>query len=513
LLFAGLLPHGILTNVAVPAKQLPKACPLKRRPLIFRLTAVLLGLSIFPLFEATCRIAGWGAETTTVDAWQQFAGTRPLFQRTPDGSNYRIAANRREFFADDSFPVHKSADTRRIFVFGGSTVQGRPFSLSTSFTTFLQLGLTHAVPDTQWEVVNCGGISYASYRLLPIMQECLAYDPDLFVVCTGHNEYLECITYAKTVKTTSAVNHGRRWLESLHSFRLLRQTLHNDTERPEPQPATSPALLPEEVDAILDHQGGLDHFTRSTLHRSEIASEFGRNLQRMVELSKSASVPLIMMSPPVNLRDCPPFKSEFSDDTTLVHQKQVTADLKAASDQIATNVAQSIALLEHATTLDAQFAFSWYQLGQAYLQAKRFDRAKVAFQRAIDEDVCPLRMTSELQQAMQQVVQQNDVPFLNVQQLMEPDSRLGIVGEFVLADHIHPSFGSHQRIALELANHVGTILKLPATQGWQPFAQKTFDEHLQSLDDLYFLRGRRTLANLKAWTQGRADGPPLIEEK
>ena len=62
---------------------------------------------------------------------------------------------------------------------GGSTVQGRPFSIETAFSTWLELSLTAADPSRIWQVVNCGGVSYASYRLAPIVDESSCYKPDL----------------------------------------------------------------------------------------------------------------------------------------------------------------------------------------------------------------------------------------------------------------------------------------------------------------------------------------------
>ena len=41
------------------------------------------------------------------------------------------------------------------------------------------------------EVINAGGICYASYRLLDLVDECLNYEPDLIIVMCGHNEFLE----------------------------------------------------------------------------------------------------------------------------------------------------------------------------------------------------------------------------------------------------------------------------------------------------------------------------------
>ena len=119
----------------------------KSRKWTFRVVSILLGLSVFILFEGVCRITGWGAEPPSTSAFAEFATIRPLFERTADGQRYQVAANRRLFFAEESFAAEKQPREFRIFVFGGSTVQGRPFSIPTSFTTFLEIGLRHADPS------------------------------------------------------------------------------------------------------------------------------------------------------------------------------------------------------------------------------------------------------------------------------------------------------------------------------------------------------------------------------
>ncbi len=62
---------------------------------------------------------------------------------------------------------------------GGSTVQGHPFSVETSFTTWLELSLKAADPSRHWRVVNCAGVSYATYREAIVVKELLGYKPDL----------------------------------------------------------------------------------------------------------------------------------------------------------------------------------------------------------------------------------------------------------------------------------------------------------------------------------------------
>ena len=49
-------------------------------------------------------------------------------------------------------------------------------------------------------MINCGGVSYASYRLGPILDEVLGYEPDLIMLYTGHNEFLEARTYPRLIE-------------------------------------------------------------------------------------------------------------------------------------------------------------------------------------------------------------------------------------------------------------------------------------------------------------------------
>ncbi|MCA9065547.1 MAG: hypothetical protein KDA96_20910, partial [Planctomycetaceae bacterium] len=396
-----------------------------------------------------------------------------------------------------------------IFVLGGSTVQGRPWSIPTSFTTFLQQALSAADPERSWEVVNCGGISYASYRLVPIMTECLSYEPDLFIVCTGHNEFLEDVTYADHKETSGVVPQATEWLQHLRSFRAVRQLIHSG-----PTTSVDRPVLPAEVDALLDHQGGLEMFRRDDGHAQDVVRHFRSNLLRMTGLARQHHIPLLMLQPPSSLVDCPPFKSQLSvTDPALV--SRVRDSVHAASEPGRTP-AESIQLLQSATQVDERFAFAWYQLGHALIADRRFHEAVDAFVRARDEDICPLRMTSPLEQTMHSVVEETGTPFVNLHEFLAGHCANGLVGDQVLCDHIHPSFRSHHDMALLICEWMmdsGLVKTPPDADAWQRTCRRQFEAHLTSLDNLYFLRGQRALEDLKGWAAGRAEGPPVMKNR
>ncbi len=490
------------------------------RAAAFRMTAVVVALSVFPMLELVCVIGDWGDVDVHDDPFVGFAAIRPLFELTDDGRRYHTSPSRRSFFEEDSFLASKPQNEFRIFVFGGSTVQGNPFSIETSFTRFLQLALHEADSTRSWEVVNCGGISYASYRIVPLMQECLKYQPDLFIFCEGHNEFLEDVSYANVRETSPAIANLYAAVSRFRSFRLLRWSLRQPfsadarfSSTPDPaQPETKP-VLPPEVDALLDHEGGLAAYHRDDQHAQQVVSHFGTNLVRMICLSRKHNIPLLVIQPPSNLSDCPPFKSQFSDSTSEEQIDQIRTLLERASEVLSTDAEQSAHLIRQAVALDPRFAWSWYQLGHTLVGLSQFDDARQAFIRARDEDVCPLRMISALEEAMQRIVSKFDLDFLNAANLLQQQCPDGITGNHILADHVHPSFGGHELIAIAIVEwmQMRQFLRDPSTD-WKDRSNAVFARHLLSLENLYFLRGQRRLKDLQGWAAGRSNGPPLIRK-
>ena len=126
-----------------------------------------MGLVVCVLFfaaiEAVLRIAGVPARDPGDDPFVGFSGTQPLF--VVDNGIASTAPAKLRFFNQASFPVKKDPDTIRIFCLGGSTTYGHPFDGRTSFPRWLEDLLKASSPDKNFEVINAGGVSYASYEL------------------------------------------------------------------------------------------------------------------------------------------------------------------------------------------------------------------------------------------------------------------------------------------------------------------------------------------------------------
>ena len=384
-----------MRNIWLPLRQiLRRLLPARKSRLLFPLCAVLIGMLPLVVTEAVLRTCHLGVVSDADDPYVGFANIRPLFRFNTQTGDYEIAPERQTFFRPDSFSAKKAANEYRIFCLGGSTVQGRPYAIETSFGTWLEINLQVADPSRQWKVVNCGGVSYASYRLVPILQEVLGHEPDLIILCTGHNEFLEDRTYGPIKRAPRWLSRAHGLLSHLHTYNALRSVAvrvrksmvvdHN--KRPQ---------LPEEVEALLDYRGGLDDYHRDDHWRQGTIAHFQANLQRMVTMCQSRGVPILLINPPYNLQDTPPFKFAHRDGITPREEEQFELIWDAAKQEgVATS--ERIRLLKQAIAIDDRHAAVQFHLGRCYLSSEMYDKARMRLTQAKDEDICPLRILSPM---------------------------------------------------------------------------------------------------------------------
>lgn len=480
-----------------------------RRHWLFRLAAVAVGLLPFVLAELLCVACGWGRPVEHDDPFVGFSAVHPLFVLSEDGQRYEIARSRYKFFAPDSFSAQKGDREFRIFALGGSTVQGRPFSIETSFTTWLELALGAADESRTWEVVNCGGISYASYRLVPILEECLRHQPDLILLCTGHNEFLEDRTYEPVKRLPAALQRPLEFLAQRRLTVLARELLPRDSAAGTPR--NERPVLADDADAMLNYRHGLELYHHDDAWRAGVAAHFEYNLRRMIALCREAGVPLILIHEPSNLSDQPPFKSENGPGLSEEGRRRFGALLADAQPLYRTDVQGAIARLNEALAIDDRHAATWYELGKCYETLGDFAAARAALIRARDEDVCPLRLPSNMEQALRDIAAEAGVPLIDSHVLLESRTPSGILGSLWLVDHIHPSFEGHQLIAEALVDQMAAGGLVQPRTGWLESARSAWSAHFAALPDRYFLVGEDTVKNVRHWSRGEAWGPPAEE--
>ncbi len=481
--------------------------PSRCRAILFRLAAVAIGLTPLLICEGLLWCFGAGVPRYDHDPFAGFHAVHPLFALSADLGRYEIAKSRLDFFRPDSFAAEKGPDEFRIFCLGGSTVQGRPFAIETSFPTFLELSLRAAEPDRQWEVVNCGGVSYASYRLVPIFEEVLRYEPDLIVLYTGHNEFLEDRTYGHIKHMPAVIARPAELLARTRTYQVLRQMVHTDgSGNPgnlESQQTGRP-LLPDEVDAMLEYRGGLEKYHRDEEWCRTVNEHFRYNLNRMVALALKADVPLLLVNPVSNLRDCPPFKNEHRDDLTEAERQRWESLIAEASEQHGRNSAEALRLLQQAREIDDQHAGLHYLLAKTHDAMGNMPFAHQEYLAAKEDDICPLRILESMNRAVLDTAHATGTPLVDVRRMYGEISEGGIPGGLYLIDHVHPSIEGHQLIADLIASKLSLMGIVDPRPDWRERRNAAFRAQLDSLDSLYYSRGQQRLDALRLWTQGKA---------
>jgi lysophospholipase L1-like esterase len=466
---------------------------------------ITFGLVLLPLAmgELVLRLCTSAPEVSSYDPYVSFSGLSPLFVPDSAGERLEIAAERRSAFRRQSFAATKGDQTFRVFCLGGSTVQGRPYSVETSFTTWLELSLSAAQPEIDYEIVNCGGISYASYRLVPVMRELLEYEPDLFIIYTGHNEFLEDRTYRRVKKSPRVLLKLHRIMLNLRSYALAERLLSRRRARRVGGESEARTELSNEVRTKLDLEQGLESYRRDPTWRRGTIEHFARNLEIMIRMARNRAVPMILANPVSNLKDCPPFKPEPQADLTE-SQIQDVAKLREQAAQLDWNDTYGkIELIEKAAQIDNRNADLFFLLGRYYLRLGRSQDAKKWFLLAKEEDVCPLRILEPMHEAIQELAARYDTPLLDARALIEEHTEDGIGGDEWLLDHVHPSIKGHQLIADALHSMMVDMNLVKNSESWGPRCDELRQDHLSSLDDAYYARGAARLKRLQQWSRGR----------
>jgi tetratricopeptide (TPR) repeat protein len=437
------------------------------------------------------------------DPFIGFSSTVPLFVEQDDGSGpprMVTAENRLRLFNRQSFPKSKSRRACRIFCLGGSTTYGRPYDDTSSFAGWLREFLPAADPSRDWQVINAGGISYASYRVTMLMEELARYEPDVFIVYTGHNEFLEHRTYGPIRSTPAVLQHLEVALNRCRTYSALTRLIR-PLRRSSPEATETRDLLPAEVDAILDRTIGPESYTRDDDLRGSVLEHFRVSLERMTVLAREAGAELIFVTPASNIRDFTPFKSEHLAGLSDADQSTWLGHMERAGTAFrAQQFAPCLEALDRAAEIDDRYAKLQFLRGRVLLRLERSDEARTALLRARDEDICPLRAITPIEQTVRDVAARHSVPMIDFVAMMEQDSQDGIPGFDVFLDHVHPKIEGHRGLALELIATLQQRGIVARTSSWDEAAiEEVTGRVLGGLDYRAHANALRNLAKVLGW--------------
>ena len=330
----------------------------------------------------------------------------------------------------------------------------------------------------------------------------LTHEPDLIVLATGHNEFLEDQTYADVKNRSSFRLRLEESARSLRTVMLLRKLTGGEArQEPTEDSDESSGASPEAVEARLDDAAGYASYHRDEEWWQQVTDSFDDSVRAMVRMCQEAEVPIVLVQLGANLRDCPPFKSEHRADIDVADEQQWQTLFDNAAAAADADPAAALALYQQAAKIDDQFPLLNFRIGRCQDRLGLFNEARRSYLLARDQDICPLRMPGRLAENMMDIARETQVPFIDAAASIGDRSPQQIPGFNAFVDHVHPTIGGHQRMAQAIAATLQQADIVVSSRVAVEQLRRLYRDHMDSLATTYFSNGRRRIGWLENWAQ------------
>jgi tetratricopeptide (TPR) repeat protein len=419
--------------------------------LLFALIALL---SFFVLLEGLLWVFGVNTLLSERDPLQGFSEATRVFEKVPGRGVYRTPARAvAHSFNYQEFLTQKPRNGFRLFTLGGSSAYGFPWDAQVAFTRVLGQALQAGMPDRTVEAVNVAAMSYGSHRLRILTHELLDYDPDLLLIYSGHNEFVERRFYRDLIDRAPQLDQFRRLLYRWRLYSVLMRMKERSSSATD---GSAGHDSPSGPDATLGELLGLDVVREYSVDVSRdemrgVREHFAENLAAIVEMAANSSVPVVICTVPSNLSAWKPNQSLFGDEVGSADRSRALALLdEGRSLRQAGDAARAVEILEEARSLAPGYAEIRFELGQAYETAGRLNDARSAFFLARDLDAQPARAVGALNDVIRELERRDGVFVVDVEHAFENASTTGLLGFNFFEDYVHPKPEAHRLIAFEV---------------------------------------------------------------
>jgi tetratricopeptide (TPR) repeat protein len=414
---------------------------------IFALVAVLLVLGAA---ELVLWVAGVPSLLAERDPFRGFSRSVRVYQEAPGGELMATPPRAvRQSFNYQEFLREKPENGYRVFTLGGSSAYGFPWGAEQAFTRLLGEALQTTYPDRKVEAVNAAAMSYASHRLRVLLHELVDYEPDLVVVYSGHNEFVETRFYRELLERQESLDLVRGLLYRWRLYSVLTRLVEGAGDG-------AGESLADGEERSLGEILGLDVAREATIRRgaeekSEAAAAFAENVRALVDLARGAGADIVLCTVPANLRDWRPDESYFAESLSPELRKKIEDDLELAEAALERgDPASALPPLEEARARAPGHAGIRFLLGRTYEALERWEEAAAAYGEARDLDGQPARVLSDFNEILREVAREKEVPLLDAERIFEESSPHGLVGFNLVEDYVHPNLEGHRLIAREL---------------------------------------------------------------
>ena len=410
---------------------MPRPLPLWKKVLYSTIICTVILL----LFESILWLCGVRMVLDGEDPSRGFSGLVSVFQRKGEVFRTHQTAPYATF-NDQAFLAGKPPNGVRLFTLGGSSSYGFPWGGHVAFTAILGDVLAAAHTDRRIEAVNVSGISYAMHRLSIVADEIIGYEPDIFIIYSGHNEFIERSFYTELKRRERWLDRLEHVLSHLRIYSALRDLLtghqRSETSRFEMFVRRESVLYTEQ-------------------QKQTIIDEYREGLRRIVRLAHERGTKVVLATIPCNLQGWRPQKSILPaelDNEQLALWSQAFQSGKEKLETARFDLAVSD--FKRALQIAPAYCETHYLLGRTYEGLLRWDDARLAYQQACDCDASPVRRLSGINQAVRTVAKEEDALLVDLDRVFHQQTEHGLIGFDLIEDYVHPTLEGHQIIAWHL---------------------------------------------------------------
>lgn len=370
-----------------------------KSPLWFYLILISIPLLFFVLLETGLRIFDYGRNDKQ---WIKVTDTKQMLN--PDIAG-RYFYNTKDLpqSNNDAFDIVKRENSFRIFVMGGSSAQGFPFSPNGTFSRYIRDRLELLFPEKHIEVINIAITATNSYTIRDLITGVIDQKPDLILIYAGHNEYYG----AFGVGSTENIGNSREfvnfliWLNKFKSVKFLRNVMSSvgkwfsvESETDIQRGGTLMARIVKEQ--LISYNS----------ESYEVGlSQFKGNLNDILKMTNDINIPVIIGTLVSNLKGQKPFVSIDDNET--------------------------------------ENADSIYSQAKLRLSQQKFTYADSLFRLAKDLDALRFRAPEEINSIIKRLGSKYNAEIVNIDSMFNSSSTGGIVGNNLIVDHLHPSLDGY----------------------------------------------------------------------
>jgi tetratricopeptide (TPR) repeat protein len=403
------------------------------------LFSVLSWMACLIVLELVLWAAGAELLVDREDPFRGFSGLITVFE--PQGNVYRTHLPKPGgTFNDQSFVVEKPAGSVRIFTLGGSSSYGFPWDASVAFTVMLGEILSAAHPHRTIEAINASGVSYAMHRLNIVADELFQYDPDIFIIYSGHNEFIEPEFFNRLKRRSSARNQVEYLLAHTRVYSSMHALLGTLNDRP------------VQNDVQFDERVRRDNSqTYLPPAKEAVVAEFRWRLRRLIRRAHERGIKVVLCTVPCNLRDWQPEVSFVNSLLDEDAHKQWQEALRSGEAKLTRDeYAAALADFQRALEFSPNHAMTHYLMAKSHEGLGQWQEAQQAYGRACDEDASPTRRLSGINRVIRDIADAEGALLVDIDQIFTARSPHGLVGFNLIEDYVHPTLDGHKEIAWHL---------------------------------------------------------------